>query len=248
MFLFSNTQIGGIDQIGNIQEGVSLIYRKTYGMDPALVQPYGLILPLILDDKGQKYGKSNGKPVWLSRRKLNYFDFYQFFYRTPDTEVERFLKYFTFFTDQQINDVMSKHLLNKKENYAQQVLAEQITLLVHGEEGVRVAKLATEIFYRKELSAVEELEQEYFDDFFLPDQIVNMYIEPNETTVLDVALRCKIFRNELDTAKLIDGGGLNVNGVKITNANEKITDKHILKNRTTLIKVGKKRFYIIKWQ
>ena len=95
---------------------------------------------------------------------------------------------------------------------------------------------------------MESLEQEYFKDIFLPEQIVTMYIEPDETTVLDVALKCNIFRKELDTVKLIEGGGLYLNGIKCTNVNEKIMNKHVLKNRTTLVKVGKKRFYIIKWQ
>lgn len=235
-------QLGGIDQIGNIQEGVTMIYRRTD------IQPYGLLMPLILDEDGHKFGKSNGKPIWLSRKKLSYFDFYQFFYRTKDADVERFLKFFTFLSDQDINEVMSKHILDKKENYAQKVLAEQITLLVHGEEGQRVAKLATDIFYKKDLNAVEALEQEYFHEFFLPEQIVTMYIEPTETNVLDVALKCKIFERELDTVKLIEGGGLNLNGVKCTNPNEKIMNKFVLKNRTTLVKVGKKRFYIVKWQ
>lgn len=236
-------QIGGIDQIGNIQEGVSLIYKKKSD-----VQPYGLILPLILDENGFKYGKSNGKPVWLNRKKMSYFDFYQFFYRTTDKEVEKFLKLFTFLSDQEINEIMETHFLNKKDNYAQKILAEQITLLVHGPEGLRVAKLATDIFYKKDVAAVEKLEQEYFNDLFLPEQIITMYIEPEETTVLDVALKCKIFQRDLDTVKLIESGGLNLNGIKCTNSNEKMMNKYILKNRTTLVRVGKKRFYIIKWQ
>lgn len=215
------------------------------------MQPYGLVLPLLLDDKGSKYGKSQGKPVWLSRRKLSYFDFYQFFYRTTDADVERFLKMFTFLGDQEICRVMERHLSNKKENYAQKVLAEQITLLVHGAEGVRVAELATEIFYRKDIGAVESLEPEYFGDLFLPEQIVTMYVEPVETTLLDVVMKCRIFEKELDSVKLIESGGLYVNGVKCTNANERIMDnrsKFILKNKTSLIKVGKKRFYVVIWQ
>lgn len=222
-----------------------MIYRKTD------VQPYGLVLPLILDEKGAKYGKSQGKAVWLSRRKLSYFDFYQFFYRTTDADVERFLSMFTFLGDQEICRVMERHLSNKKANYAQQVLAEQVTLLVHGAEGVRVAKLATEIFYHKDIKAVESLEPEYFGDLFLPEQIVPMYIEPIETTLLDVVMKCRIFEKELDSVKLIESGGLYVNGMKCTDANEKIMNnrrKFILKNLTTLIKVGKKRFYIVKWQ
>lgn len=223
-----------------------MIYRKVPD-----IQPHGLVLPLILDEKGAKYGKTQGKPVWLSRRKLCYFDFYQFFYRTTDADVERFLKMFTFLDDQEICRVMERHLADKRANYAQQVLAEQVTLLVHGAEGVRVAKLATEIFYRKDIAAVASLEQEYFGDLFLPEQIITMYIEPKETTLLDVVMKCRIFEKELDNVQLIECGGLYVNGVKCTNANEKIMknrNKFILKNLTTLIKVGKKRFYIVKWQ
>ena len=104
-------------------------------MDTGDLQPYGLILPLMLDDKGNKYGKSNGRPVWLSRSKFSYFDFYQFFLRTPDLDVEKFLKFFTFLSDEEIYKIMEMHILDKKANYAQKRLAEQVTLLVHGEEG-----------------------------------------------------------------------------------------------------------------
>lgn len=75
-----------------------------------------------------------------------------------------------------------------------------------------------------------------------------MYLEPNETTILDVALKCKIFKHDFHTPKLIEAGGFYLNDIKCKDANEKITDKHILKNRTSLVRVGKKRFYIIKWQ
>ena len=235
-------QLGGLDQIGNIQEGITMIYKKTD------IQPYGLILPLILDENGFKYGKSTGKPIYLNRRKMSYFDFFQFFYRTTDANVEQFLKLFTFLSGEQIEKVMSDHLANKKDNYAQKQLAEQVTLLVHGEEGCRIAKLATDIFYKKDLNSVESLEQEYFNDIFLPEQIVTMFIEPKETNVLDVALKCKIFENELETVRLIDAGGLYLNGLKCRYANELIINKFILKNRTTLVRVGKKRFYIVKWQ
>lgn len=204
-----------------------MIYRKTD------IQPYGLVLPLILDEKGAKYGKSHGKPVWLNRRKLSYFDFYQFFYRTTDADVERFLKMFTFLSDVEICRAMEQHLADKRANHAQQVLAEQVTLLVHGAEGLRVAKLATEIFYRKDIKAIESLEQDYMDDLFLPEQIVTMFIEPTETTLLDVAMKCRIFERELDCVKLIASGGLYANDVKCTDANERILDnrgKFILKN------------------
>lgn len=119
-------QIGGNDQMGNIVSGHDLI-SKSLGQ-----QVYGLTLPLITAEGGKKFGKSIGNAIWLSPEKSSSFNFYQFFIRTADSDVEKFLKLFTFLSLKEINQIMENHKAEPGKREAQRILADQVTLLVHG--------------------------------------------------------------------------------------------------------------------
>lgn len=119
-------QIGGNDQMGNIVSGHDLV-EKTTGK-----QVYGLTLPLITTEGGKKFGKSVGNAVWLSPEKSSSFSLYQFFVRTTDNDVENLLKLFTFLPIGEISEIMTKHTKDPEKREAQRILAEQVTLLVHG--------------------------------------------------------------------------------------------------------------------
>lgn len=119
-------QIGGADQMGNIVSGHDLIQKSTGN------QVYGMTLPLITSEGGKKFGKSLGNAVWLAPDKSSSFNFYQFFMRTHDTDVENFLKLFTFLKLEEIKEIMKLQNLAPEKRHAQRKLAEQVTLLVHG--------------------------------------------------------------------------------------------------------------------
>lgn len=98
-----------------------------------LGQPvYGLTLPLVTTETGDKFGKSSGNAVWLSDKKTSPFTLYQFYIRSTDADVERFLKLYTFETVGFISDLMRRHTEKPELHLAQKHLAEQVTLLVHG--------------------------------------------------------------------------------------------------------------------
>ena len=119
-------QIGGTDQLGNIMAGHELISR-TEKKDV-----FGITLPLITAEGGKKFGKSLGNAVWLSPKKSSSFQLYQFFIRTEDADVEKFLKLFTFLPLAEIEDIMEVHKKEPEKHIAQKILAENVTLLVHG--------------------------------------------------------------------------------------------------------------------
>lgn len=119
-------QIGGHDQMGNIHAGHEFISRALKQ------QVYGITVPLITSETGDKYGKSAGNAVWLDSEKTSPFELYQFFLRTPDAEVERLLKIFTFRTLDEITVIVRKHQDNPEKRQAQQILATDVTRLVHG--------------------------------------------------------------------------------------------------------------------
>lgn len=117
-------QLGGSDQMGNLMAGHQLISRT------AKKPVYGLTLPIITNEEGNKFGKSAGNAVWLDQEKTSPFSFYQFFIRIPDSEVENLLKLLTLLPLKEINEIMVPN--EQEPRYAQRRLAEEITLLVHG--------------------------------------------------------------------------------------------------------------------
>lgn len=119
-------QIGGSDQMGNIMSGYDLITKSTRK------EVYGITLPLITAEGGKKFGKSLLNAVWLSPMKSSSFQLYQYFIRTKDSDVEKFLKLFTFIPLNKITDIIKDHLSDLEQRRAQKLLAEQVTLLVHG--------------------------------------------------------------------------------------------------------------------
>ena len=119
-------QIGGHDQMGNIMSGHELISRTSKK------EVFGFTLPLITSEGGKKFGKSINNAVWLSPKKSSSFDLYQFFIRTKDSDVENYLKLFTFLPLKEINYIIEEHKRKPENRRAQQVLADNVTLLVHG--------------------------------------------------------------------------------------------------------------------
>jgi tyrosyl-tRNA synthetase len=234
--------VGGSDQLGNIVTGYELI-RK--GSKKAI---FGLLTPLVTNEVGDKYGKSTGLPIWLNRDKLSAFDFYQFFFRLPDSEVGKFLNLFTLFSDDETEQIMQKFLKNTTSQYAQKILAETMTLLVHGEDGLNLAKKTTTALYEQDTESIGKLSHEEMQEVFGKSALSTIvFLDPGETTVLDLALKANCFPNERDAIRIISAGGFYINYKQVTSPSQEIKDEHILANNTSLLRVGKRRFYIVKW-
>lgn len=121
-------QLGGNDQMGNIHAGRELISRVNEK------QVYGLTLPIITNEEGNKFGKSAGNALWIDAKKTSPFSLYQYFVRIPDANSEELLKLLTFLDLEEIADIMEKHRKNPESRGAQKKLAAEVLLLVHGSE------------------------------------------------------------------------------------------------------------------
>lgn len=120
-------QLGGTDQLGNISAGYNLIKRVDNKTNV-----FGLTIPLLTTKDGKKFGKSDGNAIWLDTEKTSPFSLYQFFVRTPDDEIENLLKMLTFFSLEEINQIMIEQNKATHLRIAPMKLAEQMTLLIHG--------------------------------------------------------------------------------------------------------------------
>ncbi|KAL5276995.1 YARS2 family protein [Megaselia abdita] len=235
-------QLGGSDQMGNLMSGHELISRVD-----TRCNVFGVTLPIITTEEGDKFGKSAGNAVWLDDEKTSPFAFYQFFVRTPDSEVEKLLKLFTFLPLKEINQIMEEHKRVPELREAQKVLAEEVTTLVHGEQGLKTAEKVTSALYKGSIDALGELNYKDVKQTFAGATIVEILAEPG-ISVLDLAMKAKCFPTQSDAMRIISAGGFYVNQKRAQNIAEVITQGiHILRNGLTLLRVGKKNFYIIKW-
>ena len=251
--------------MGNIETGYLLVkkMRGTGGSPksgPVTIDAYGLMTPLITNDLGEKIGKSSidGSAIWLNRSKLSPFDFYQHFIRLKDHEVGLYLKLFTFLSPSEHDQIMDKFLRKPASRIAHEKLAEQLTLLVHGREGLEFSLKASKALYAQDANAMNAIKSMTFDEMkeiFGSNNISRIYFDPEEveekekTTILDMAMKANCFANISDAGRIIRAGGLYVNQIQITDP-DMIVDpnEHILPNDCTLIRVGKKRFHLVKWK
>ncbi|PSN70161.1 tyrosyl-tRNA synthetase-like protein [Corynespora cassiicola Philippines] len=145
-------QIGGSDQYGNICAGMDAVrhMRQIRQMDAGqevsednpLIETFGLTTPLLTTASGEKFGKSAGNAVWLDKEMMNSFDLYQYFLRTADDDVERYLKLFTFIPVEHIRLVMDQQRKDASKRIAQHLLAKELVELAHGAEDAKKAEKA----------------------------------------------------------------------------------------------------------
>lgn len=234
-------QIGGSDQLGNIAAGHDLIKRAS-GRDA-----YGLVLPLITSESGNKLGKTSGTPVWLSPGRTSEFDMYQFLMRLPDDQVEKMLLYFTLLPRSKIDSVLEKHRNAPEKRLAQSTLATHVTEIVHGQKGLQLAENTTDILYKGQADKLATMSSDDLKSVMGQAAYTRLLFTPG-MSILDLAMKVGCFHNEADAQRIIAAGGFWVNQLKRANTEQIVMiGDHILPNNLSLVRVGKKNYYIVEW-
>ncbi|KAG5673974.1 hypothetical protein PVAND_003970 [Polypedilum vanderplanki] len=234
-------QMGGLDQMGNLMTGCEFITRVLKK------QAYGITLPIITNEEGNKFGKSAGNAVWLDANKTSEFGFYQFFLRQPDTEAEKLFKLFSLLRTNEVFDQIDKHKRAPELRGLQIALADQLTLLIHGEKGLEKAKKISNALYNGDVHALGSMNKNEVQEVFSGAPYKELILEPG-MTILNIGMRVGCFKHENDAKRIISAGGFYINMKRSNNPSEILTPNvHILPNDITLIRVGKRNFYIIKW-
>ncbi|MEK9496470.1 tyrosine--tRNA ligase [Photorhabdus sp. P32] len=230
-------QIGGSDQWGNITSGIDLTRRINQK------QVFGMTVPLITKSDGTKFGKTEGGAVWLEPKKTSPYKFYQFWINTADADVYRFLKFFTFMNLEDIDALEEEDKNSGKAPRAQYVLAEQVTGMVHGEEGLAAAKRITESLFS---GAVADLTEA---DFAQLAQDGMPVIELEKGADLQQALvNAGLVPSRGQARTMISSNAVAVNGEKQSEPEYLFTDSNRLFDRYTLLRRGKKHDCLICWK
>jgi tyrosyl-tRNA synthetase len=231
-------QIGGSDQWGNITAGLELI-RKTEGDAKA----FGLTVPLVTKADGTKFGKTESGAIWLDREKTSPYEFYQFWINTDDRDVIKYLKYFTFLSKEEIEELEKQLQKAPEQRAAQKALAEEMTKLVHGEDALKQAIRISEALFSGSVSELtaEEIEQGFKD-------VPSFEYEGEEVPLVELLVMAKIVPSKRQAREDITNGAIYINGERIQDVNAVITKENRIEGRFTIIRRGKKKYYLIRYQ
>jgi tyrosyl-tRNA synthetase len=215
-------QLGGSDQWGNITAGVELI-RRVQGR-----AAYGLTLPLVTKTDGSKFGKTESGTIWLDPARTSAYEMYQFWLNTPDADVVRFLRYFTFLPLERIDElaVATRDAPEKRE--AQRVLARDVTALVHGDRAMREAEATTEALFSGDPARAKGLTGVAAPGATLPAEAVGW-------PLWKILKEAGLVPSTSEARRLIQQGGVEVDGVRASSI-----DQLIAAGEHT-VKLGKRR-------
>ncbi len=231
-------QIGGSDQWGNITAGIDLV-RKLRGEEV-----YGITIPLVCDSAGQKFGKSEGNAVYLDARKTSPYDFYQFFFRTTDADVARFLKIFTFLSLDAIAELEAGLKESPEQRAAQRKLAEEVTRAVHGDAGLNVALRASEVLFG---GSIEGLSATDLAGIFADVPSAELpRAEVAGATVIDVATAAGLCQSKGAARRLVQSGGLYLNNVRVPDVEATVNPEDLVDDAVAVLRSGKKNFHLVK--
>jgi tyrosyl-tRNA synthetase len=232
-------QIGGSDQWGNITAGIDLT-RKKLG-----AHVFGLTLPLITNADGSKFGKSVAGAIWVDPAKTSVYRFYQFWIRTDDRDVIRYLKYFTFLTQEEIVALEKQHEANPGAREAHKALAKAMTDLVHGPEATREAMRASEILFGGGLEGISE---STFNDIVgeVPSKDIEK-IKLNEPGIplVELLVHSGLCPSKGQARKDVEGGGVYVNNNRETNFQRAVTSNDLLFGKHLLLRKGKRNYVVV---
>jgi tyrosyl-tRNA synthetase len=238
-------QMGGTDQWGNITAGIDLI-RKVRAK-----KAHGLVWPLMKSASGAKFGKTEAGTIWLDAARTPVQEFRQFWLNTDDRDVIAYLKFFTFLTREEIDDLDAQVQRAPEKRAAQQVLADQVTTLVHGKEDATRAESANAVLFGASTAGGAVEAAQLADSLLaITGDVPSTSIAANEfegdgLSVVDVVARAT-GGSKSEARRLVQQGGVSVNDHKIADANARLTRADALDGRVFLLRKGSRQRFVIR--
>ena len=227
-------QIGGSDQWGNLTCGVELV-RKLEGENAKV---YGVTSPLITKSDGTKFGKSEGKNVWLDPKKSSPYEFYQFFVNVADSDIANMLKRLSMKSVDEIKQLIYQSETQPHLREAQKALAMELTEIVHGKEGLQSALRITDALFKGNIAdlTADEISQAFKD--------AEKTTVSENTSLIDALLQGKVCSSKREAREFITSGSISINGTKCQQIDKVLTLQDTLDGKTIVIRKGKKNYSI----
>jgi tyrosyl-tRNA synthetase len=248
LHLFKNfnckLQMGGSDQWGNIVTGTELIRRKAGG------EAFSITCPLITKSDGAKFGKTESGNVWLDPEKTSPYQFYQFWLNVSDEDAEKYIKIFTILGQEEIERINEEHCKAPHQRLLQRRLAEEVTVMVHSRSEYEGALEASQILFGKGTTeSLKKMSESTFLSVFegVPVFDIDMVVLKTGVAIADLcAEHSKVFSSKGELRRLVQGGGLSLNKVKINDPEMLVGTELLLNNKYILVQKGKKNFTLLK--
>ena len=231
MYLLENRncvlQVAGSDQWGNITSGIELI-RKKLGKEA-----YGLVMPLITDSTGKKFGKTEGNALWLDKNKTSGYELYQYLINLEDSMIIDYLKKLTFLSKEEIEELEVKNNEHPELREAHKALAKAIIIDLHGEEEYEKALRITQALFSGNIKNLtdEEIEQAFknFDTYKLEDK-----------PLIDLLTENKIASSRREAREFLNNNAISLNGEIVNDENLVINNN----KKYNIIRRGTKKYYV----
>ncbi len=220
-------QLGGSDQWSNIIAGADLI-RKVEHADA-----YGMTFSLLTNSAGEKMGKTAKGAVWLDENKFSVYDFYQYLRNVDDADVIKFMKLLTFMPMEEIQHYAD--FTGADLNRAKEILAFEVTSLVHGEEKAHGAETAAKALF----SGQGDLSDS-------PTLVLKL--SDMEKNLIEILADNKILASRSEARRLVQQGGLYLNDESVTDLGKMLTTADLDDDQSCIIRLGKKRYYILRFE
>lgn len=227
-------QVAGSDQWGNITAGIELIRKKT---DKTA---YGMVMPLVTDSNGVKFGKTEGNALWLDKNKTSSYELYQYLVNLEDSMIISYLKKLTFLSREEIEEIEAKHNEHPELREAHKILAREIITDLHGKEEYEKAVRISEALFKGNFN---DLSNEELGEAFKGNEVKEIELNKN---ILDVLVEMNVATSKRQAREFISGNSIEIKGEKVKDLDKTITEQDLINNTFLIIKRGKKNYYIAK--
>jgi len=228
-------QVAGQDQWGNITAGIELIRKKEQK------ETYAFTMPLLTKSDGSKFGKTNGKAIWLDKNKTSAYEMYQFFINSEDSKVIDYLKFLTFLSKEEIEDLEEKNKTQPHLREAHKALAREVITFIHSKEDYEEAVKISDALFSGDIQSLTAKEIEMgFND--LP--CVNVC---ESISLVDLLIQAEVAVSKREAREFIRNGAISVNGNKVTDETKILTKDDAIEGKFLVLRRGKKKYALAKF-
>ncbi len=226
-------QVAGSDQWGNITAGIELVRKK---LDKEI---YGMVMPLVTDSNGVKFGKTEGNALWLDKNKTSSYELYQYLINLEDSMIIEYLKKLTFLSKEEIEEIEKSHNENPGLREAHKILAREVITDIHGKEEYEKALKLSQVLFSGD---IKELTSKEIEEVF--KGVPTYETEPGKT-LIDILVESHAASSKREAREFINNGAISINGDVVKDENCLIDNSKAIDDKYIAIRRGKKKYYLI---
>lgn len=226
-------QVAGSDQWGNITAGIELVRKK---LDKEI---YGMVMPLVTDSNGVKFGKTEGNALWLDKNKTSSYELYQYLINLEDSMIIEYLKKLTFLSKEEIEEIEKRHNENPGLREAHKILAREVITDIHGKEEYEKALKLSQVLFSGD---IKELTSKEIEEVF--KGVPTYETEPGKT-LIDILVESHAASSKREAREFINNGAISINGDVVKDENYLIDNSKAIDDKYIAIRRGKKKYYLI---